>query len=482
MGDPRGFLNVKRKSCDYRMPEERKKDFKEVFEIRAESCSKEQTSRCMDCGTPFCHWACPVGNVIPEWNDLVYRGKWEEAYKILDSTNILPEVTGRVCPALCEYACVLGINDDPVTVKDNELGIIEYAFEHGIIRPRPPLKRSGKKVAIIGSGPSGISAAAFLNRAGHEVTVFEKDDKIGGVMRYGIPDFKLDKSILERRIGLLSKEGILFKTNSAVGSDISMGELRKIFDAVCLTTGSRVPRDLRIEGRELKGIYFAMDFLVQANRAVAIEKAGDRGVSQYARTMIDVKGKNVVVIGGGDTGADCVGVANRQGARHIVQIELLSKPTACRLPEQPWPKYPNILRTSSSHEEGCERCWAIMTKKFIGETGQVKKLLCSRVDFSEKDEKGCAVMKEIPGSEFEIKVDVVLLALGFLHPEHSGIINELGLELDNRGNVKTDEKFMTSQKGVFAAGDARRGQSLIVWAVDEGIKAAESIGSFLKAK
>lgn len=464
MGDPRGFLSIKRRSCDYRSVEERKGDFNEVAEPRAEQCSIEQTSRCMDCGTPFCHWACPVANVIPEWNDLVYRKKWDEAFKILDSTNILPEVTGRVCPAMCESACVLGINDDPVTVRENELAIIEYAFEKGFIKPMPPKARSGKKVAVIGSGPSGLSVAAFLNRQGHEVTVFEKDDKIGGIMRYGIPDFKLEKRILDRRIEIFKKEGTLFQTGVNIGADILLSKLKEDFDAVCITIGSRIPRDLNIEGRELKGIYFAMEYLRQANEMVA---SGGEGFKP-ARTIIDVKGKNVIVLGGGDTGADCVGVANRQGARHIVQIELLSKPSVCRTVDQPWPKYPSVLKTTSSHEEGCERCWSITTKKFIGETGQLKKLMCSRI--------------EMPGSEFEVKADIVLLALGFLHPEHNGMVKELDLMLDQRGNIQTGDNYMTSSKGVFSAGDSRRGQSLIVWAIDEGRRAAGKIDEYLKGQ
>lgn len=458
MGDTRGFLKFKRKEPEYRPACDRVRDYKDVAVARSERDSREQTSRCMDCGTPFCNWGCPVGNYIPEWNDLVFNGQWDRACELLDATNSLPEITGRICPAPCEYACVLGINDDPVTIRENELAIIEGAFKKGIIKPKPPVKRTGKKVAVVGSGPAGLSAAAQLNRAGHEVTVFEKDDRIGGIMRYGIPDFKLEKWILDRRIEIWKNEGIKFMTGVNVGIDYPASKLSKLFDAVCLTGGSRVPRDLKVEGRELSGIHFALEYLTQSNKRAA-------GYQIPARELMDAKGRKVVIIGGGDTGADCVGTANRQGAKSVTQIELLPKPTEDRPLDQPWPKYPNILKTSTSHGEGCERYWSVATKKFEGENGKVRKLICEK-----------------EGKPFEIDADLVILAMGFLHPERNGLIESLKLKLDERGNIKTDDMYMTSKKGVFAAGDMRRGQSLIVWAISEGMRCARSIDAYLTGK
>jgi glutamate synthase (NADPH/NADH) small chain len=471
MGDPKGFLKLKRLYSLYRPVCERVKDYAEVSVLRTDKLTEEQSSRCMDCGTPFCHWGCPIGNVIPEWNDLVFHKKWGKALELLHATNNLPEITGRLCPALCEAACVLGINDDPVTIRENELGIIEHAFKAGLIKPRPSKKRTGKKIAVIGSGPTGLAAADQLNKAGHEVTVFEKDDKIGGILRYGIPDFKLEKTIIDRRAKLLAKEGIKFKPGVEAGTDILTSKLKKDFDAICLAGGSRVPRDLKIDGRELDGIYFAMDFLIQANRCASGEKiAPDK--------IINAKGKKVVVIGGGDTGADCVGTSHRQGASCVVQIEVLPQPPECRTKEYPWPKYPLLLKTSSSHEEGGERHWAVLTKKFSGKNGHVTKLSCVRVEFN-KDDKGCPVMQEVPRSEFAIETDMVILAVGFLHPEHNKLLKDLGVQFDHRGNVKTDASYATSAKGVFSAGDMRRGQSLIVWAISEGRRAAYSIDKYL---
>ena len=449
MGDKKGYINVKRSKPECRPVYERVMDFSCVALPRGERQSRDQASRCMDCGTPFCNFGCPLGNYIPEWNDLVFNGHWDKAAELLDATNNLPEITGRACPATCEYACVLGINDDPVTIKENELSIIEYAFKKGLIKPKPPLKRTGKKVAVIGSGPAGLACAAQLNRAGHKVTVFEKDDRLGGTMRYGIPDFKLEKAILDRRIDIWNKEGIDFMVNKKIE------KLPKGYDAVCLAGGSRVPRDLKIKGRELQGIHFAMEYLVQSNKRVSGYKIQDKD-------LIDAKGKIVVVIGGGDTGADCVGTANRQGASSVVQIEILPKPSGSRPADQPWPKYPMILRTSTSHEEGCSRNWSVTTKEFIGYNGQVKKLIC------EKD-----------GKLLEISADLVILALGFLHTEP---FNHLKLELDKKGNIRTDHNYMTSKKGVFAAGDTRRGQSLIVWAISEGRNAAKNIDQYLMGK
>jgi glutamate synthase (NADPH) small chain len=459
MGNPKGFMKTRRQKSEYRPVCERVKDFGPVFQLRADSQARDQAGRCMDCGTPFCHWGCPIGNYIPEWNDLAYNAHWQEAIDRLTATNNLPEITGRVCPAPCEFACVLGINDDPVTVRENELAIIEHAFKHGLIKPNPPRKRTGKKVAVIGSGPAGLACAAQLNQAGHSVTIFERDEKIGGIMRFGIPDFKLEKKILDRRIDIWQQEGIEFKTGSAVNKRPSG------YDAVVLAGGSKVPRDLPIPGRELKGVHFAMEYLTQSNRRVAGE--------QVPAGLIDAKGKKVVVIGGGDTGSDCVGTAVRQGADCVVQIELLPKPGEARLPNQPWPSYPMILKTTTSHEEGGERHWSVLTKEFKSQKSKLKSLVCVRVD-----EK----LKEIPGTEFEIPADLVLLAMGFVGAEKAGLLTDLGVEFDQRGNVKTDESYMSSVKGVFAAGDMRRGQSLIVWAISEGRRAAYGVDKFLMGR
>jgi glutamate synthase (NADPH) small chain len=471
MGDIKGFLKVKRQPGNYRPVCERVKDFGEVNLLRSESKNKEQTSRCMDCGTPFCHSGCPIGNYIPEWNDLVFHNHWEKAFSLLNATNNLPEITGRICPAPCEYACVLGINDDPVTIRENELGIIEHAFRSGLIKPCIPKKRTAKKIAVVGSGPAGLACADQLNSVGHKVVVFERDDAIGGILRYGIPEFKLEKKIIERRIKILEKEGIKFKTKINIGVDYRAKQLLGEFDALCIACGSRTPRDLNIEGRGLSGIHFAMDYLIQSNRRVQGEKIP-------VGKLIDAKAKRVIVIGGGDTGADCVGVAHRQGASCVMQIEIMPKPETCRTKDFPWPKYPLLLKSSTSHEEGGERDWSVLTKKFVGMGSKLTKLSCVRVEFK-KDAQGCSLMQEIAGSDFEIDADLVILALGFLHPERKGLIQELNLDLDQRGNVKTDEKFMTSRRNVFACGDMRRGQSLIVWAIAEGRRAAYHIDKYL---
>jgi glutamate synthase (NADPH) small chain len=455
MGDPKGFLKVKRTHSLCRPVCERVKDYGWVSVLRDEATSMDQASRCMDCGTPFCHWGCPVGNYIPEWNDLMFHGEWEKAFQLLNAANNLPEVTGRLCPAPCEYACVLGINDDPVTIKENELSIAEWAFGANFIKPSGPKTRTRKNIAIIGSGPAGLSAADQLNKAGHNITVFEKDNRIGGILRYGIPDFKLEKTIIDRRINILKKEGIRFVGSTNVGTDYKASVLVKKFDAICLAGGSREPRDLKLEGRGLKGIYFAMDYLIQANRRIAGEKFP-------ADEVIDAKAKKVLVIGGGDTGADCVGIAHRQGAGCVVQIEILPKPSEYRTPEFPWPKYPALLRDSTSHEEGGAREWSVTTKRFMGENGRVKKVICGK-----------------DGKELEIDADIVILAMGFLHPERNALLRDLNVELTERGNVKTDDNYMTSRKGVFCAGDMRRGQSLIVWAIAEGRRAAHCIDKYL---
>ena len=391
MGDPKGFLKTKRQAFSCRPVCERIKDYAEVVVVAGAAHSQEQASRCMDCGIPFCHWGCPVGNYISEWNDFAFKGQWQKAFALLNAANNLPEITGRVCPAPCEYSCVLGINDDPVTIRENECAIIEQAFARGLIRSQPPKTRTGKKVAVVGSGPAGLSVAAQLNQAGHRVRVLERDDKIGGILRYGIPDFKLEKYILDRRIRLWRQEGIEFRTNADVGSGIPLAVLKKEYDAICLAGGSRAPRDLPIEGRKLAGVHFAMDYLMQSNRRAA-------GKKFLKHELIDAKEKKVVVIGGGDTGSDCMGTAHRQGAACVVQIELLPQPSACRSQQYPWPHYPVILKTSSSQEEGGERTWGVLTKRFIGEGGVLKKLSCARVEFGpEKDARNCPADERNPG-------------------------------------------------------------------------------------
>jgi glutamate synthase (NADPH) small chain len=471
MKDVKAFLKTKRQKQKYRPVCERIKDYKEVAVPRIDESAQEQAGRCMDCGVPFCHWACPLSNYIPEWNDAVLDAHWRKAFSLLEATNNLPEITGRVCPAPCEFSCVLGINDDPVTICENEFNIIEHAFKHGFIKPKPPKVRTNKKVAVIGSGPAGISAADQLNKAGHSVTVYERNLKPGGIMRYGIPDFKLDKSVIDRRLKLLEDEGVVFKCGVDVGAATDIKDLKKEFDAVIVAIGTGVPRDLKIEGRQLNGIHFAMDYLSQNNRRLSGEKI-------LKEKPILAKGKKVVVIGGGDTGSDCVGTANRQGAACVVQIEVMPQPADCRSDDYPWPSYPLLLKTSTSHEEGARRHWAILTKKFLGEKGKLTKLQCLRVEFSQS--KGtCPVMKEVPGSEFEIEADMAIIAIGFLSPQPEGPVSQLKLALDKRGNIVTDTAYMSSVKGVFAAGDARRGQSLVVWAIAEGRQCAHHVDAFL---
>ena len=470
MGDPTGFLKTSRKIAGYRPVEQRINDYSEVELQLSEDERKLQASRCMDCGVPFCHWACPVSNIMPEWQDKVFKGEWKEAWEMLQETNNFPEFTGRVCPALCEASCVLALNDEAVTIRQNELAVIEKAFELGLVKANPPKKRSGKKVAVIGGGPAGLAAADQLNKAGHMVTLFEGTDRVGGYLRYGIPDFKLEKSFIDRRLDIMKEEGVTFKTNSYVGRDVKINDIMKEYDAVCITIGAREARDLSIEGRELSGIHQALDYLTQQNKTCA----GDKVCQD---TLIAALDKNVLVIGGGDTGSDCVGTANRQGARKVTQIELLPMPSKERTNSEPWPLWPRLHKTSSSHEEGCERLWCISSKKFIGENGKVKKVLACKVEWV--NENGKFSMKEVPGSEFEIEADLVLLAMGFVHVVQKDFVNELGLKLDARGNIETGADFKTSVDKVFAAGDANRGASLVVYAISEGRGAAEAINEFL---
>ncbi len=469
MGDPKGFLKYNRELPTTRPVEERVQDYKEIYEDFPLEKTTAQAARCMDCGVPFCHSGCPLGNVIPEFNDAVYREEWEEATGILLSTNHFPEFTGRICPAPCEAACVLGINQPPVTIEHIEKNIAEVAWASGFIRPNPPAQRSGKKVAVVGSGPAGLAAAAELNKLGHSVTVFERSDRIGGLLRYGIPDFKLEKWVIDRRLELMEAEGIRFVTNANVGVNVDPRQLAAEHDAVVLCGGSTIPRDLPLPGRDLQGIHFAMEFLEKNNRLVA-------GDEQPAEERISAESKHVVVIGGGDTGADCVGTSNRHGAASVTQIELLAKPPLERAESTPWPLWPMQLRTSSSHEEGCEREWAILTKEFIGDAnGQLKAMRLVSIKW------GNGGFEEIPGTEREIPCDLALIAAGFVHPQLEGMLEQLGVELTNRNTVK-DENYRTSVDKIFAAGDMRKGQSLVVWAIQEGRDAAREVDGFLTLK
>jgi glutamate synthase (NADPH) small chain len=470
MGQVDGFMKYDRENPPTRNPKERLKDYKEVYTPLDKGKVKSNAARCMDCGVPFCHSGCPLGNNIPDFNDAVYQGRWEEAIQILGSTNNFPEFTGRICPAPCEASCVLSINNNPVTIEYIEKTIAETAFEKGYIKASPPSSRTGKRVAVVGSGPAGLAAAAQLNKAGHWVTVFERSDRIGGLLRYGIPDFKLEKSVVDRRIRLMEQEGIIFRTNAHVGVNISAQHLQKEFDAVVVCGGASAPRDLPIPGRNLKGVHFAMDFLPQQNKRVA----GDRIFSGD----ILASGKNVLVIGGGDTGSDCVGTSNRQGAKTLTQIELLSKPPLTRGEDNPWPLWPMVLMTSTSHEEGVNRQWAILTKEFLGDNnGRLTGLKIVDIKWG-MNEKGKMGFQEVPGTERILPCELALLAIGFTGTEKGGMIDELKLELDERSNIRTTN-YMTSQEGVFAAGDTRRGQSLVVWAISEGREAARAIDVWL---
>ncbi len=472
MGKPTGFLEFTRELPAKRLPEQRVFDYNEfVLRYEAEKLNS-QAARCMDCGIPFCHNGCPLGNLIPDFNDAVYRQNWQEAYEILSATNNFPEFTGRVCPAPCESSCVLGINQPPVTIEEIEKHIIEVAFERGLVKAHTTINRTGKKVAVIGSGPAGLAAAAQLNYAGHSVTVFERDDEPGGLLRYGIPDFKLEKWVIDRRLRLMKEEGIVFICNAEVGKDVSINDLLRNHHALVLAGGSTIPRDLNIPGRHLNGVSYAMDFLKQQNK---------RLVNKMVEGNIMATDKNVVVIGGGDTGSDCVGTSNRHTATSVTQFELLPKPPEKRTDNMPWPTYPMVLKTTSSHEEGADRKWAISTKEFIGdEQGNLKALKVVDLEWKHTNDGRPAQFYEMAGSEREIPCELALLAMGFVHPQHEGLLNEIGVELDERGNVKaTDKHYQTNVEKIFSAGDMRRGQSLVVWAINEGRECAAKVDEYL---
>ena len=472
MGKPTGFLETHRRTPMRRSVKQRTGDFNEFYRHWPEKQIKEQGGRCMNCAVPFCHVGCPLGNLIPDWNDLVYKGEWERALRALHATNNFPEFTGRICPAPCEASCVLSINEEPVTIEYIEKAIVDRGFAEGWISPNPPAYRTGKKVAVIGSGPSGLAAAQQLNNAGHLVTVFERDEYIGGLLRLGIPDFKLEKSVVQRRVELMQQEGVDFRTSVNVGVTLEVADLEREFDAICLTIGSTTPRDLQVPGRKLKGIHFAMEYLTQQNRRIS-------GGEIPSGDIITAKGKTVVILGGGDTGADCLGTAHRQGAKAVIQCEILSEPPQERQANNPWPQWPTVFRSSAAHEEGGDRKYAITTKAFSGEQGKVQGLTCAQVEWISGQGVSRPEMREIAGGEFEIKADLVLLAMGFIHPEHNGLLTDLQVDLDQRGNVKLDRRRMSSKDGIFAAGDAARGQSLVVWAIAEGRETARCIDEYL---
>ena len=474
VGKPTGFIEIARKKPPTRPVAERVHDWREVYLPNPVDSLKDQAARCMDCGIPFCHTGCPLGNLIPDWNDLVYRDRWKAAIDRLHATNNFPEFTGRLCPAPCEGSCVLGINDDAVTIKAVEVSIIDRAFEEGWVTAEPPAVRTGRRVAVVGSGPAGLAAAAQLNRAGHQVVVFERANRIGGLMRYGIPAFKLEKGILDRRLTQMAEEGVEFRTSCNVGVDVSVEELRATFDAIVLAGGSTRPRDLPVPGRELKGIHFAMEYLTVQNRRNEGDDIADKD-------FISARDKHVIIIGGGDTGADCLGTAHRQGAESVHQLELLPRPPETRSAGNPWPQWPNIFRVSSAHEEGGERLYAVNTQRFSGNAdGRVAALHGVHVEMV--SEGGRVDFKAVPGSEFELKADLVLLAMGFLGPERTGLLDTLGVKMTDRGNVWRDPKWMTSVPGVFAAGDMQRGQSLIVWAIAEGRSCARGVDEYLMGR
>lgn len=472
MGNPKAFLTIHRQEAGYRPVHERIDDYSEVEQTLNTSDRRTQASRCMDCGVPFCHWACPIGNKQPEWQELLYKGKWKEAYHVLEQTCDFPEFTGRICPALCEKSCVLNLSEgEPVTIRENEAAIAEMAFKEGYIQPVSPV-RNGKKVAVIGSGPAGLTVANQLNRKGYEVTVFEKDELPGGLLRFGIPNFKLGKNIIDRRIKLMEKEGVKFKVNTLVGSEISAKELAAQFDAVCLAIGAEVPRDLPIEGRTLKGVHFALELLGQQNRIL-------EGISIPPKSLISCKGKKVLVIGGGDTGSDCVGTANRHGAASITQIEILPQPPKKQNPATPWPSYPNILKTSSSHEEGCTRRWNLASCRFIGEKTSLKGVEVEEIEWTTPADGSRPDMKKTGKKEI-IEADIVFLAMGFVHPEQEGLIKELELAVNERKNLHVNpENNQIGTSAIFACGDAVSGASLVVRAMASARKTAKAIDEYL---
>lgn len=482
MGKPTGFKEYTRVSPSKLNTTERIQHYNEFVQPFAADELNRQAARCMNCGVPFCHHGCPLGNVIPEFNDAVYKEDWKEAYDILTSTNNFPEFTGRICPAPCESACVLGINQPPVNIEEIEKHIIEIAFEKGLVQPNIPIIRTGKKIAVVGSGPAGLAAATQLNQAGHSVTIFERDEHPGGLLRYGIPDFKLEKKVIDRRIEVMEKEGIIFKCNANVGVNINLNDLLREYNSIVLAGGSTVPRDLTIPGRELNGVHFAMQFLKQQNKMVAgVDPLANKEIeSNIADHLITAKGKKVVVIGGGDTGSDCVGTSNRQGAEQVTQFELMPKPPDSRTPYMPWPTYPMVLKTTTSHEEGCERSWAVATKEFIGDAkGNLVALKTVELEWKSEDGRPSKFIEKA-GSEKTIECDLVLLAMGFVSPQKDGMLDQLDVDIDERGNVKASEKeYKTNIPKIFTCGDMRRGQSLVVWAISEGRECARKVDEFL---
>ena len=473
MGDPKGFIKIARKEAGNRPLTDRVHDFGEVEQTLNSEDRKLQGARCMDCGIPFCHWGCPVDNIIPDWNDMLSKGEWKKALNLLHSTNNFPEFTGRVCPAPCEHSCVLNIDESPVTIRENEAAIVEFGFKEGYIKAKPPEKRTGRTVAVIGSGPAGLACADLLNKWGHTVTLFEKDNAIGGLLRYGIPDFKLAKVFVDRRVKILEKEGLILKTSVEVGKDISATKLLSSFDAVCLAVGAMKPRELDVEGKELDGIHFAMEFLSQQNKI-------NRGEDIPYDVKIDAKDRHVVIIGGGDTGSDCVGTAIRQGARSITQVEIMPKPPVKRVEDNPWPLYGQILKTTSSHEEGCDRKWSLSTEKFIGTRQRVSEIRLNQVKWK-KNDNGKYEMKIVPDSTEFLKADLVLIAMGFTQPVHEGLLDDMGLKYSDRQNILVSENNQTQIEKVFAAGDSVLGASLVVRAIKSGRDAASSIDNYLKS-
>ena len=475
VGKITGFIEIRRAKPRTRPIEVRVRDWKEVYLVEPEAAVQAQGARCMDCGIPFCHQGCPLGNLIPDWNDLAYRNRWQPAIERLHATNNFPEFTGRLCPAPCEGSCVLGINDDPVTIKSIELAIVERAFEEGWIVPRPPAVRTGRRVAVVGSGPAGLAAADQLNQAGHQVTVFERADRIGGLLRYGIPEFKMEKRLLDRRLALMAQEGVTFRPGVEIGVDLPVSALRRAFDATVLCGGATAPRDLQIPGRELAGIHFAVEYLTQQNRRCEGDDLGDE-------PLISAEGRRVVIIGGGDTGADCLGTAHRQGAASVAQFELLPRPPETRAANNPWPQWPVVFRTSAAHDEGGDRIYSVSTERFVGdERGRVSALHATQVEMR-VDASGRARFEPVPGTGFELQADLVLLAMGFVGPERGSLLTELGVRMTDRGTVWRDDNWMTSEDAVFTAGDMQRGQSLIVWAIADGRSVAHNVDAYLMGR